>query len=1152
MEIGEDEMVGAIFMCNRATKKECFRSKIFGLPSRYAEFVDKVKAGMLLFLFEYEERKLYGVFEAATDGAININTSAFSKTKGTFPAQVVYKTIWKCHPLTEVEFKDAIQDNYFAPYKFHFGLSHEQVSMLLDLFSQRKLMPKSQRSADFHESYRLENANNVIRKEKSASMDEMDFGSSLDYEGAVYEQHSELAHKIHGSDSDLRDHLTRDRYRNRDTNSNELHTSLDRDSKDRLEGKHTLYTHAPDLVFKKHGDLDNESRPYHISQCDYQPHNVIGSTSQLDDYFPQDYHRLSPKTQQTYPNYGIESTSATAAPKLIESKRVPLKSHLYSSYPDLDNYRYSSTGYLKEGKCNKIGTDVSNLPQNFTSAAYPSEEFNRTIPLNFPSDNPDSLQPISTERYLNFDYDSLALKYSANNASNIMDYAPSLDSHYASRLGYRKSHPESSNSAYMDKGEITASMEATHDLTRLSLEPNSTAKELDLVKGYCTRQQALEPYGVTGYDTAVDHYRNIYPSEFSNANDYETKSLELQLETPERRSVFSRLSKTAKMNKIYSKDDKSPSQLLNILAQRKKSWKKIASSPKGLRSINHGPAFKRSNTWIRTKPIGDDLTKESKESTKGSMDLSVKKIKQKSPIEDEDVESKGYSMNVDLNKFKPTSETTASSDVLEGIHEEAMEVLVKNFKRRSVTQEKTGENAEKGKRRKLIRPSFCDNNMEGVGNEGSLAIEPCNNSTGISTCKEHFVAKNSRVQDRNTDVSFDQNSNRSIKAKPMEEENIVASHIQHDTVEMAERSGFTAENKKSDASFGQKSNFGIKVEPMEEERMVLLHTHNDKPNDTNEVAESSGFTAGNKKSDVSFGQKLNTSIKAEVVEEEHMLSQTHNDKPKDANEVAGGTSFRAENLKLNVSFGQKLNTSIKVEPMEEENMLLPHIHNDNANDTNEVVENSGYQIVDKKTEVDFDPKCNARIKVEPMEEEHIMAAHTQNDMHNETTEMVESSGKDSEKVSNSSVANNAIVLGKKVASSRLRFDLISINKGISSLEQNANDINAEIFQADFGAEGMKSSKENTDINSFKSPNLFIETDEVKERLENSSDKTFEDDTRINSDKSTSLSTNSVVNKIKTSEIKKNSGTFINLNEVATPDGVIAEEFRIEPDTAAGF
>lgn len=34
---------------------------------------------------------------------------------------------WHCDPLLENEFRDAIQDNYFATYKFHFGLSMDQV-----------------------------------------------------------------------------------------------------------------------------------------------------------------------------------------------------------------------------------------------------------------------------------------------------------------------------------------------------------------------------------------------------------------------------------------------------------------------------------------------------------------------------------------------------------------------------------------------------------------------------------------------------------------------------------------------------------------------------------------------------------------------------------------------------------------------------------------------------------------------------------------------------------------------------------------------------------------------------------------------------------------------------------------------------------------
>lgn len=81
-------LVGAIFMCNRRTKKECLGRKLFGFPYNQADFVKKVKAGMVLFLFEYEERKLHGVFEATSDGAQNIVPAAFSSSGRLYPSQV--------------------------------------------------------------------------------------------------------------------------------------------------------------------------------------------------------------------------------------------------------------------------------------------------------------------------------------------------------------------------------------------------------------------------------------------------------------------------------------------------------------------------------------------------------------------------------------------------------------------------------------------------------------------------------------------------------------------------------------------------------------------------------------------------------------------------------------------------------------------------------------------------------------------------------------------------------------------------------------------------------------------------------------------------------------------------------------------------------
>lgn len=87
---------GAIFMSNSVTKKECLRQKIFGLSSTKCNFVKHIKAGMILFLFEYESRELYGVFEACSDGAMNIVPDAFRSSGLHCPAQV-WKTCMVFH-----------------------------------------------------------------------------------------------------------------------------------------------------------------------------------------------------------------------------------------------------------------------------------------------------------------------------------------------------------------------------------------------------------------------------------------------------------------------------------------------------------------------------------------------------------------------------------------------------------------------------------------------------------------------------------------------------------------------------------------------------------------------------------------------------------------------------------------------------------------------------------------------------------------------------------------------------------------------------------------------------------------------------------------------------------------------------------------------
>ncbi|PNX95978.1 hypothetical protein L195_g004351 [Trifolium pratense] len=129
---------GAIFMSNRNTLQECFGRSLFGLPDSFSSFVKNVKAGMILFLFQFEDRKLHGVFKAISDGGMNIVPRAYASSGKQFPAQVKFTSILRCDPLFENEFSDVIRDNYYTPKKFHFGLSKDQVQNLMWLFKSRK------------------------------------------------------------------------------------------------------------------------------------------------------------------------------------------------------------------------------------------------------------------------------------------------------------------------------------------------------------------------------------------------------------------------------------------------------------------------------------------------------------------------------------------------------------------------------------------------------------------------------------------------------------------------------------------------------------------------------------------------------------------------------------------------------------------------------------------------------------------------------------------------------------------------------------------------------------------------------------------------------------------------------------------------------
>lgn len=127
------DSMGMIFMCSSETKKDCYRYKVLGLPAGKKDNVLKIYKGMRLFLFDVDQRMMYGIYKAAGPGGYNIEPRAFNRQ---FPSQVRFTVLKDCLPLAEEKFKTAINDNYYTKNKFNCLLSNEQVKNLCKLFTE--------------------------------------------------------------------------------------------------------------------------------------------------------------------------------------------------------------------------------------------------------------------------------------------------------------------------------------------------------------------------------------------------------------------------------------------------------------------------------------------------------------------------------------------------------------------------------------------------------------------------------------------------------------------------------------------------------------------------------------------------------------------------------------------------------------------------------------------------------------------------------------------------------------------------------------------------------------------------------------------------------------------------------------------------------
>ncbi|CAE5966835.1 unnamed protein product [Arabidopsis arenosa] len=131
------DLCGVIFGCKFSTIKECYAKNLFGLPAPHMAYIKNIDPGLTLFLFNYSDRTLHGIFEAASEGKLNIDSKAWSPN-GTdpspYPAQVKVRVRVRCEPLPEEKFSPVISENYKDEKMFWFELDRGQTNKLLRLF----------------------------------------------------------------------------------------------------------------------------------------------------------------------------------------------------------------------------------------------------------------------------------------------------------------------------------------------------------------------------------------------------------------------------------------------------------------------------------------------------------------------------------------------------------------------------------------------------------------------------------------------------------------------------------------------------------------------------------------------------------------------------------------------------------------------------------------------------------------------------------------------------------------------------------------------------------------------------------------------------------------------------------------------------------
>ncbi|PSC70412.1 Kelch motif containing isoform B [Micractinium conductrix] len=141
-------------VCNNHTYHQCMELQMFGLPQAHWCYVQHIRAGMPLFLYNFASKQLHGIFKPASDGTWEIDPNAGPNAASPlllctrldrrveahvlYPCQVTFETYLACPAIPIDQVRPLIAENLIGNSdKFQQELSKKQVTELCALFRRK-------------------------------------------------------------------------------------------------------------------------------------------------------------------------------------------------------------------------------------------------------------------------------------------------------------------------------------------------------------------------------------------------------------------------------------------------------------------------------------------------------------------------------------------------------------------------------------------------------------------------------------------------------------------------------------------------------------------------------------------------------------------------------------------------------------------------------------------------------------------------------------------------------------------------------------------------------------------------------------------------------------------------------------------------------